>query len=191
MTKTIKRKEFNNIIRAIATLSSTNAKNIIGLRCEKIGKKINEIATKFNSEISDIDEEHASTDKDFNFMREEVVITDKSGSSKKESTGGFKYTFKRSQERKDAIEKFWNENTEIPVNVVERTDKNTELYKKVIEENSFTTLSNLSGIILDIPLDAEGFVDEEWVLKFLSGDTKKEESNGQSNSPKLEATIAE
>ena len=150
MTKKIKKKELNNIIGSMMQIISDYSKNIVSLRCEKMGNKINDLAKKLNSELSTIDEEYASSDKDMNLLREEVVTTDKAGNSKKENSGIFKYTLKKTQERKKAIENFWNEEIEIPVNVVKR-DLNSELYKKIIAENSFTTLSNLAGIILDIP----------------------------------------
>lgn len=180
MTKKIAKKELNNIIGSIIQITSDKSKTIVSLRCEKIGKSINEISKKLNSELSAIDEEYASADKDMNLLREETVTTDKSGNSVKENNGVFRYTLKKTQERKKAIENFWNETIEIPTNVV-KWDLHPELYKKIIADNSFTTLSNLAGIILDIPVGEDGFVDEEWILGFLSGD-KIASLNGQEKS---------
>lgn len=188
MTKTIKRKELNNVIMAIASIIPDNAKNIIGLRCERIGKEINEITKKLNSELAVIHEEHASTDKDQNLLREEVVTTDKHGSSKKENSGGYRYTFKKSQEMKKATQDFWNEDVAIPSNIVKR-EIHGDLYRKVIENSNFTTLSYLSGVILEIPLDDKGFVDEEWILNFLSAKPKAEQ-NGQADKKELEGANA-
>lgn len=185
MTKKIKKKELNNIVGSIIQITSDRSKNIVSLRCEKIGNKINEISKKLNEEILEINSEHASTDKDNNFLHEEVIITDKNGQSRKENSGSYKYTFKRDQDRKKAIEKFWNEEIELPVSVVDR-EKYPELYKKIIKDNSFTTLSNLAGIILDIPVGEDGFVDEEWILGFLSSDNKVE-SNGQQKAAEAHA----
>lgn len=177
MTKKIKKKELNNIVGSIIKITSDKSKNIVSLRCEKIGKKINEISKKLNEEILEINSEHASTDKDNNFLHEEVVTTEKNGHSRKENNGSYKYTFKRDQDRKKEIEKFWNEEIELPVSVVDR-ENHPELYKKIITEHSFTTLSNLAGIILDIPIGEDGFVDEEWILGFLETENKIG-SNGQ------------
>lgn len=189
LTKKIKKKDLNDLISSIFAINSDGAKNIISYRSEKISKEINEISKKLNSEISDIDEEYASTDKDHNLLREEVVTSDKQGVSKKENSGKFKYTFRKSKDRKTAIENFWNEEVDIPCNIVKR-EHHEELYKKVLKENTFSTLSNLAGIILDIPVGEDGFIDEKWILDFLSED-KKVESNGKTDNPKLEATTAE
>lgn len=188
MTKKINRKQLNGVIMAISHMLTSNNKNIIGLRCERIGKIVNDISKELNAELSTIDEEYASKDKDQNFLREEVVITDKNGSSKKENIGAFKYTFTKEQERKKAIADFWGQDIELPCNVVKR-ELHKDLYKKIIEENSFTTLSNLAGIILDIPLGADGFIDEEWILEFLSSN-KKTEQNGQAHKKELEGATA-
>lgn len=191
MTKKIKRKDINGIINSVATLANFNKKNIFGLRCERFARDMAKIAKELNDQLSTIAEEHASTDKDFNLLKEEILVTDKQGVSRKEPTGEYKYTFKRSQERKKTVEEFLNEELEVKANVVERKEQYMELYKKIINENSFTVISNLAGIILDIPLDKEGFVDEDWILNFLSSDTPKGELNGKSNTPKLEATVTE
>lgn len=185
MTKIIKKKQLNKVIMSIVEITSGKSKNIISLRCEKIGGIINEISTKLNSELSTLNEEYASCDKDMNLLREEVITTDKTGNSKKENSGIFKYTFKKTQERKKAIEDFWNQDIEVPSNVVSR-EKHPDLYKKIIQDNSFTTLSNLAGIILDIPVGEDGFVDEEWVLGFLESGNKAL-SNGQEKAAEAHA----
>lgn len=185
--KTIKRKDLNDVISSIFAINSDGSKNVISYRCEKISKEINEISKNLNSQISDINEEYASTDKDYNLLREEVVTSDKNGVSKKENSGGFKYTFKKIKERKRVIEDFWNGEVELPTSVVSR-EHHKELYRKVIEANSFSTISNLAGIILDIPVGEDGFVDEKWIFDFLNDTTL--ELNGQSKKPELEVAKA-
>lgn len=184
MQKEIERIQINEVVSSMNALTASKEKNIITLRCEKIGKKIDEIAGKLNEELATINAEYASTDEKGNFLHEEVIITDKTGASKKESTGNYKYTFARNEQRKKAIEKFWKEKIEIPCNVIKRTDSNNALYKQIIEKLNFTQLSVLAGIILDIPLDEEGFIDDQWVLDFLAGDEKAKQ-NGQASKSEL------
>lgn len=187
MTKTIKRTKLNDVMSAIMAITSDKSKNIITLRCEKIAKEIDVIAKKLNEDILDINTEHASTDKDQNLLHDEVIVTDKSGTSKKDNSGAYKYTFRRDKERKAKIEEFWNQDVQIPISIVKHNDSNRALYKQIIEKHNFTQLSNLAGVILDIPVDAEGFINEEWVLNFLEGkDENKEKQNGQASEKELQ-----
>lgn len=187
MTKTIKRTKLNDVVNAIYAITADKSKNIITLRCEKIAKEIDVIAKKLNEDILDINAEYASTDKDQNLLHEEVMITEKNGNSKKENSGAYKYTFKRDKERKAKIEEFWNQDVQLPISIVKRNDSNKALYKQIIEKHNFTQLSNLAGIILDIPVDDNGFIDDEWVLGFLDGkDDAKEKQNGQASEKELQ-----
>lgn len=189
MLKTIKRSELNDIVNAMNALTQDKEKNIITLRCEKIGKKIDTIAQKLNSDLADLRAEHCSKDEKGNFLHEEVIVTDKQGASRKENNGSYKYTIKGNMDLKKAIDKFWDEDVKIPVNVVKLTDSNVLLYKQIIEKLNFTQLSILSGIVLDIPLDEDGFIDDQWILNFLS-DKPHENNNGQENKIELEPFTA-
>ena len=177
MTKRIKNSQFNSIIAAIMDITADKSKNIFTMRCEKIATKLNDISKKINERILEINAEYASTDKDGNFLHEEVIVTDKNGTSKKENSGQYKYTLQRDKDRKKAMEQFWNEELEIPTNVIDRNETNSPLYKQIIERNTLTTLSDLTGILLDLPTDKDGFIDEGFVLDFM--DTlDKEKQNG-------------
>ena len=139
--------------------------------------KLNEISKSINEKLFDINAEYASTDKNGNFLHEEVVTIDKNGTTKKENTGNFKYTLEREKEKRKAMEHFWNQEVEIPSNIIERNEKNSTLYKQIIEKNTLTTLTDLAGVLLDFPIDKDGFIDEEFVLNFLSINSK-EKQNG-------------
>lgn len=186
MTKKIKKEKLNDIVMAIFAITADKTKNAITLRCEKIAKEIDVISRKLNEEILEINTGYASTDKNGNLLHEEVITNNGHGSSKTENSGGYKYTISKDKERKEAIQKFWSEDIDIPVSIVKRNESNTALYKQIIEKHNFTQLSNLAGIILDIPVDAEGFIDEGWVLGFLEGkDETKEKQNGQADKKEL------
>lgn len=188
MEKTIKREKLNSIVLAIMATTADKSKNLITLRCEKFAKELDVIAKKFNEEIEDINAEHATSDKDQNILHEEVIITDKNGNSRKEFSGGYKYTWKRDKERKAKLDEFWKGTLDIKTNVLKRNDSNKALYKQIIEKLNSTQLSNLAGIILDIPVDKDDFVDEEWIINFLEGkEETKEKQNGQASEKELQS----
>lgn len=192
MQKSIKKKELNQFIGPDGALTAINykVKNIFTIRCEKLLKKINELGIEVNNEIQDIREEFASTDKESgNFIYETVTVTDSKGNSKTENTGSFKYTHERAKQRDEKIERLFQEEVKIPVNIISR-DNNLPLYKQIFKEYTLTTISKLAGVLLDVPVDDEGFVQEEFIIKFTEENQKSEDNkNVQAKNSEIRQVI--
>ena len=100
-------------------------------------------------------------------MREEFVITDKDGTSQRGNTGALKFTSANAKKRKEALNKLLNEEkVSIPIYIIPFNETNEPLYKKAFELYACTALSVLAGIILDIPLDEDGFITDEFADKY-------------------------
>lgn len=172
---TIKKKQLNEIIGALSFIDYL-VKNLFTIRAEKLLKKINEIAQKVNEEIQDVREEHAVTDKEGNFILEPLTEIEK-GKSKTQNIGNYKYTHEKAKKRDAAIERIMDSDIEIPTYVITRDENNAALYKEIFKKYSPSTISSLAGILLDVPLDEDNFVKEEFVLEMTA--EPKAEANGQ------------
>lgn len=187
MTKKIKNRQLSEIVNALSFIDyKTKNKNLFIVRCEKLLKKLSEIGKDVNAELQDIREEFAETDEKGRFIYETVNITDKNGTSKTENSGVFKYTHQRAKKRDEAIEKKWDEEVEIPIYLISRDEKNISLYKSIFKDYSLTMITAFAEIILDVPLDAERFIDEEFVLEM----TKEEDSSKQNEQAQKEENIS-
>lgn len=184
MQKTIKNRQLNDFTGANGALIAIDykQKNLLSIRCEKLLKKINGIGEKVNKKIQDKREEYCSKDDKGNFLYEQVTITDKNGASKAENTGNLKFTYGKKQELDKAIEEIMDTDVNIPVYLIENKEDNHPLYKQIFEKYSTTVISTLAGIILDVPVDEEGFVQEEFVMKMTSDEKVKQ--NGHTEEKK-------
>lgn len=164
----ITKRKVKELIDALNYSIDYKVKNLFTLRAEKLGKKLSEIAEGINNAIAEKNAEFAQTDEKGRFLLEEITITDKSGTSKKEKTGNYLYTPETDKKRKAAIEQLWLESVDIPVNLISRDEKNEPLYKYIFETYNASIISLFAGILLDVPVDADGFLDEEFALKYIS-----------------------
>ena len=166
MQKEIKNRELDKIVTALKQVDYKE-KNIFSLRSEKLGQKLNLLAVNLNEKTKDAQMEHASTDKDGNFLFEQVTVTDKNGMSRMENTGNYKYTHAQLKARDKVVEQIKEENSNIPIYLIKK-EGNEVLFKKIFEKYSPSTISTLAGIILDVPLDDEGFIDEAFYLEMTA-----------------------
>jgi hypothetical protein len=164
MQKNITKRNVKELVDLLNTVDY-KVKNIFTLRCEKLQAKLVLIGSGINKEIEEKQAEYASTDDKGNFLREEVVITDKDGASRKESSGGYKYKHGTQKQMNEEIEKIWKEEVTIGINLISKENQKP-VYRYVLATYNTRVISMLSGIILDFPVDAEGFVDEESILNF-------------------------
>lgn len=179
---TIKKKKLYDIINILLILDYT-VKNIFNIRAEKLLKKLYELSAEINEEIADIQRQWATKDEKGNFVCEALTETEKNGKSKTQNAGNFKYTKENADKRDAAIENLLNTDITIPTYIVSRSE-NMPLYKEIFKKYSPTTISVLAGILLDVPIDEEEFVTEEFVLEMTS--EPKTEANGKHK----EATLA-
>ena len=182
---TITNRRFFKVVDVLNRLDY-KSKNIIVRRAEKLSKRINEeFLPEYNNGLSDIDDDFCEKDKNGHSVREELVITDKSGTSQRGNTGSLKFSSENKIKRREAINKFYDREVTIPTYVIPHNETNESVYKKAFEIYSYTTLSVLSGIILEIPLDEEGFITDEFADKYS---LKEEDSSHKNGVGKKELT---
>lgn len=187
-TKTITNRRLSELTQNLNRFNYT-IKNIIVRRCEKLAKKINDdLLPEYNDALIDIDEQFCMKDKDGVAIREELVITDKNGSSQRGNTGELKFASGNKIKRKEAINKFLDQQVSIPTYIIPLNETNEALYRKAFELYSYTTLSSLAGIILEIPLDEDGFITDEFADKYSSPlEEKNTSKNGVGKKEELTA----
>lgn len=173
---TVKKKQLNEIIGALSVIDYL-VKNIFTIRAEKLLKKLNELVQKINEEIQDVREENAVTDDKGNFVLEALTETEKNGKAKTQNIGNYKYTHERAKKRDAAIEIIMNADIDIPTYLITRHETNAALYKEIFKKYSPSTITSLAGILLDVPLDEDNFVKEEFVIEMTT--EPKAEANGQ------------
>lgn len=164
---TVKKKQLNEIIGSLSFIDYL-VKNIFTIRAEKLLKKLNELAQKINEDIQDVREEWATTDEKGNFVLEALTETEKGGKSKTQNIGNYKYTHERAKKRDADIENIMDSDIEIPTYLIARDETNAPLYKEIFKKYSPSTISSLAGILLDVPLDEDKFVKEEFVLEMTA-----------------------
>src|SRR3990167_9986832 len=100
---TITNRRFFKVVDVLNRLDY-KSKNIIVRRAEKLSKRINEeFLPEYNNGLSDIDDDFCEKDKNGHSVREELVITDKSGTSQRGNTGSLKFSSENKIKRREAI----------------------------------------------------------------------------------------